>query len=253
MKTGVLLLLFLFSAMACRKKDDIPDPCTGKTMNTARFAAFETVGDTLFRADSVYRDNFVQFHALGSYDSVRWRIGSDPRNFTQSLFHLSFANTLGSLSVGFTAYAPANPICFPEDNGVYTGSASLTILEQVDRSLLTLSPLIGKYQGAFTDQPSDTFTIRIEYFDSTKYSPNAFGAKNFYWISNIPKGYYWPFSSQTFSNPELQHGKELNMGYKSFQFYGATCENGKGWLSNDTLFINYGSPGCRRKFIAKRI
>lgn len=249
---SLLISSAIFLIFSCERKHDL-NPCEGKTQPVAEFAIREMVGDTAFDADTIFRDNYVQFQSLGSYDSVKWRIGTDPRIFTKDNFTLSFANDLITVPVVFNGFKAPNTQCFPSDNGIYTGTKKLTVVEQVEKDILTLSPLIGRYQGSFADNPSDTFTVRIEYFDSVKYDVSTFGTQNFYWISNIPKGFYWPNSSQTWNNPELQHGKQLEMGYKSFTFDGATCENGNGWLSHDTLYINHGTIGCRRKFIGKRI
>ena len=248
--TTVFLLLF-----SCGKKQ-VEDPCKGKIQPVPEFAVKEIVGDTAFLADTVFRDNAVRFEALTQYQTVKWKIGSDPRDFTQPIFQLYFFNDIITIPVTFTGTNTPNKSCFPNDNGVYTGVKQLTTVEQFDKSLITLSPLIGKYKGYFENNPADTFTVRIEYFDSSKYDPSITGLKNFYWISNIPKGYKDSTSSNALEYPELSNGLSIEMGYKcfAFGFSNTDCISGRGWLSRDTLYINYGGPTqCKKKFIGKRI
>jgi len=241
--------------LSCTDKH-VEDPCQGKVQPVAEFTMKEIVGDTAFVADTVFNDNEVQFEALTQYQTVKWKVGNDPRDFTQPKFHLYFLNDLITISITFTGKNEPNKMCFPNDNGVYSGVKQLTTVEQFDKSILTLSPLIGRYKGYFTNNPSDTFTVRIEYFDSSKYDPSITGLKNFYWISNIPKGYKDSTSSNALEYPELSNGLPIEMGYKCFEFgiSNADCVSGRGWLSHDTLHVNYGGPAqCKKKFIGKRI
>jgi len=242
-----IVVLFVFS---CKKHTE--EPCAGKTQPVAEFRMSEVVGDTTFTADTIFRDNFVDFESLTNYQWQKWNIGNDPREFTQSNFNLTFINVLETITVNFTAYKNPDAICFPLDNGIYRGQKQFTVVEQFEKPILTLSPLLGRYHGYFTDNPADTFTVRVEYFDSTKYDVGLTGLKNFYWISNIPKGFN-NTSTPAFVYPELRNGLGPEMGYKSFVFDYNTCISGKGWLTNDTLMINYGNDFCgRKKFIGKR-
>lgn len=247
------LLLFISS---CKKKHEA-NPCEGLTQPKAEFAFKEILTDTAFYADTIFRDNYVNFVASKPYQSVLWKIGSDPRDFTSADFNLSFINFLGTLNVNFTGKATPNTQCFPADNGVYAGMKQLTVVEQFEKPILTLSPMIGRYRGAFTDKPSDTFTVRIEYFDSTKYDVSLTGAKNFYWISNIPKGFRDTTSEKARQYPELSYGQYPEMGYKSLQFgIGSNIQSGRGFanLINDSLKIYYYNQLTGRKmFIGKRI
>ena len=241
--------------LSCTDKH-VENPCRDKVQPIAEFAIKEIVGDTAFVADTVFRDNAVQFEALTQYQTVKWKIGNDPRDFSQPKFQLYFFNDLTTIPITFTGTNQPNKMCFPNDNGVYSGVKQLTTVEQFDKSTLTLSPLVGRYRGYFTNNPSDTFTARIEYFDSSKYDPSITGLKNFYWISNIPKGYKDSTSSAALEYPELSYGLPIEMGYKCFEFgWSATnCNSGNGWLSHDTLYVNYGSSiQCKKKFIGKRI
>lgn len=246
--------LLVLSA-SCRK-NNTANPCKDALPPKASFVTKEIVGDTSFIADTVFLDNFVEFAATQRYDSVKWKIGSDPRTFTQSSFSLGFPISPSTLTVNFAAWRLPAGSCFANDSGKYNATQPLTFAEQFDRATLTVSPLRGSYRGAFTDNPSDIFTVQVLYLDSAKYSPSITGARNFYWLNNIPNGYVDNTSAPAMAYPELRFGHRLEMGYKSFVFgaSGSSCVQGKGWLSHDTLYINYGNTVCGRKqFIGKRL
>ena len=235
--------------ISCKKNQD--NQCESIKRPNGSFIIKELVGDTSFVADTVFRDNYVQFQSIDNYDGVLWKIGTDPRNWTSTDFSLSFYNSLGTIPITFKGSKAPNNICFPNDNGTYTSTKTLTVVEQLEKPNIILSPLIGKYRGYFTDNPSDTFTTRIEYFDSLKYDGAVTGSKNFYWLSNMPNGY---ISNLGWSYPELKNGQPIDMGYKCFQFGGSSdIIQGKGWLSHDSLYINYGNNLVgRKKFIGKK-
>ncbi|HET9058047.1 MAG TPA: hypothetical protein VFN30_14475 [Chitinophagaceae bacterium] len=247
-----LIILLLISG-SCKRNCD--NPCGGKVQPKAEFRIMETLSDTAFEADTIFRDNYVRFKALIQYDSVLWKLGYDPRNFIQQDFSLSFYTALGTVPITFKGYKQPTTNCFPADTGVYMATRNITLVEQVQKPILTLSPLIGRYQGSFTNNPTDTFTVRIEYFDSTKYDVMLTGNKNFYWVSNFPKGFVGTTTAAVVY-PELNQGCDIEMGYKCFQFGNGTELNGwsRGWLKNDTLTIlNSGNTIPPRKFIGKRL
>lgn len=252
---ALIIIFFLLSVSlsllntSCKKKHE--NPCAAVTQPSGKFVTKELIGDTAFTADTIFRDNYVQFHASDNYESVIWKLGSDPRDWTNPEFSLSLINALGTIPITFKGRKTPNTVCFPNDNGTYSSSKNLTIVEQVEKPYVTISPLAGKYKGYFTDNPTDTFTTRLDYFDSTKYEVAVTGSKNFYWLSNMPKGYV---SSLGWSYPELKNGQPVEMGYKCFVFgSGSSIVQGRGWLSNDTIYINYGSDLVgRKKFIGKK-
>jgi hypothetical protein len=261
MKIHVPILLYsgiLLTGLGACRKPKMVDPCEGLTvMPVANFAIKEVLSDTAFYSDTIFRDNGAEFVALDQYETVSWKVGNDTRNFTQSSFSLRFPNFLGSMNVKFTGTKKPNTLCFPADNGIYDGTKSLTVVEQVEKPNVTLSPLIGNYQGAYTDSPQDTFTVRIEYFDSLKYESQTTGSKNFYYVSNFPKGYTDSTSSYARAYPELRNGMFTEMGYKSLCFGHAAVINqgrAKGFLATkDSLKIYlYQAPASRRIFLGKR-
>ncbi len=251
-----MLIVTALFFMACDKNQG-ENKCNGAVQHKASFVIMEVLSDTSFEADTVFRDNFVGFKATAPYSSVSWQLGTDPRIRTLPSFDLSFYGTLGTVPITFSGNKQADTICFPRDNGVYSATRNVTLVEQVDKSVITLSPLRGKYFGAFTDMPTDTFTIRIDYFDSLKYNTGITGSKNFYWLSNFPKGFQGT-STPAVVYPELNYGRDIEMGYKCF-IAGSNGEMplGKirGVLSKkyDSLIITTGSVQFPyRKFIGIR-
>lgn len=250
----IIILSIAFAAFRCKKDKN---PCFGLTSPKADFAIQEVFIDTSFTSDTVFRNNTISFTALRPYNSVLWKVGTDPRDFTSPSFTLFFPNFLGTFDVRFRGTGNPNPLCFPGDSGIYVGTKSITILEQFDKAILTKSPLIGNYRGAFNTQPIDSFTVRIEYFDSAKYDIATMGTKNFYWISNFPKGYVDSTSEPARQYPELRNGMRPSMGYKSIVFGFADnilTGRGKGVLLGDTLKVFYHHINTGRKvFTGKRI
>ena len=226
--------------------------CSSISKPDGKFVIKEVLGDTSFIADTIYRNNYVQFMALDNYESVNWNLGSDPRIWTNQNFSLSLINALGNIPINFIGRRNPNINCFPQDSGNYMSSQKITMVEQIEKPILKISPLVGKYKGVFSNNLLDTFTIRIEYFDSLKYDIGVTGSKNFYWISNIPKSYT---STLGWNYPELLNGQPIQMGYKCFRFgSNSNVIQGKGWLNNENIYISYGNDLVGRKtFVGKKL
>ena len=255
LKLTVSVFLLTNLLLACKKNGN-GDACHDAFPPVAGFVILETFSDTAFIADTVFRQNRVTFKTTRPYDTVTWKIGNNPNVFTTPKVELDLGNSLGTINVDFAAKATPNPACFPDDRGIYIGKKDLTIVEQYDPTKLTISPMVGRYKGAYKEIPTDTFTVTINYFDSAKYNPSFTGTKNFYWISNIPKGYQDLTSLQSQYYPELRMGMRPIMGYKCLHF-GDLGDGKKGEghveLKHDTLFIYYSNALTgRNTFIGKR-
>ena len=164
--------------MAC-KKNDINSGCEEAFPAVAGFSIKEKVGNSYFIADTVFRQNSIVFETTQPYDSISWKIGNDPRTFDTSILKFNFNGILGTIDIILNAKAVPNQRCFSGDNRVYSGKKSLTIVEEFDKSSLTISPMVGRYKGGFIEIPNDTFSVTINYFDSSKYNPSFTGTKNF--------------------------------------------------------------------------
>jgi hypothetical protein len=252
----VCLSIFLvYVAGCCKTSVEAPD-CSGYIKPIGNFKFLEVLNDTAFEAaDTIFLDNYVNFKADdANLSSYNWVVGNDPRVRQVRQFTLSFVNKFGSFNVNYSGTAVPNFACNPTDSGRYTKSKTLTIVEQVKKPFVTISPLVGKYRGYFLDAPAEVFTVRMEYFDSAKYNTADVGSKNFYWFSNMPNGYV-NHTNAGLTYPECSNGQRPDMVYKCFTFGSQdNIVHGKAWLVNDTLNINYGGPIVgRRKWIGKRL
>ena len=231
---------------ACDGGDPISpqDPCIGEVKKTAKFGTFEVWNDTLFRTDTLYTNRFVVFKALEEYDEVSWQVGTDTRTFDQETFQLYFFDDESNKDIylGFKGidHSP-DTTCFPEDDGIYEGESLFRLVEKDARTgVHTVSPLVGHYQVAPVDDPLDTFTVRLEFFDSAKYNSSYTGSKNFYYFSNFPNGYIDSTSDKQAAYPELAYGKTAAMGYRSFNSsVPPTGLELVGWLgeNRDSLYL----------------
>ena len=156
--SGALLLLTL---SACHDKEkeriEAPNPCLSQALPVLAFDFVDRLG--LTTPDTAIL-GVVTFAGPGApYTSYEWRVGNDPRVFTQKSFGLGFntANLYGTVPVRLIARRPPNLACFAKDDGVDTLTKSLTIVPYA----LATSPILGRFRGANLDAPADTFTVRI--------------------------------------------------------------------------------------------
>jgi hypothetical protein len=256
----LLLVLGLAILFSC-KPTEIIDPCKDALPTEAKFETYEILNDTMYLADTIFTTNTVKFKAIGQYDTTSFTLSGDPRSFNASEFNLPFGGFVGNVNVTFNAKKAPNTTCFPGDVGVYTKSKTIRLTHPVDKSKLTISPMVGKYKGSYDIAPTDSFIVSIDYFDSSKYPVGTFGSKNFYWISNFPKGFRSTWTILVLGDyPELTFGyRPDNLGYKSFAHGHYNYSNfglvmGNINKTNDTLtIVNRGGGVPNRKFIGKRI
>jgi hypothetical protein len=245
-----LILQISLLLLSCKKNIDMQ--CDSTVVPKADFSSYEILGDTAFIADTIYRNNYVRLKANANYSINEWSIDTNPITWTGNNVSFNFSGSLGDILIKFKGVTQVTNPCNTLDSSIFFNTRKITILEQSDRSILTISPLVGKYKGSFNDIPLDSFIVKIEYFDSTKYDVGVTGSRNFYWISNIPNGYT---SLLGWAYPELKNGQPVEMGYKCFRFGSSSnAIQGRGWLNNDTLQINYGNDlNGRKKFKGKKI
>ena len=135
-----------------------PSPCTGQSANPLSFRIQEQTGSRFFDTDTTY-PRTVAFRAPRTYVAFQWTIGNDPTVFKDSVFTLEFNQAVGTIPVRLIARRALNTACFPHDDGVDTLTKVLTIVP-----LDPTAPrpaLLGKFNGATTDAPADTFTVRV--------------------------------------------------------------------------------------------
>ena len=179
--SGAVLLLTLG---ACHDKDKPevprPNPCIGQTLPVLAFDFIERIGNTT--PDTAVLGD-VTFAGPGApYTSWEWRVGDDPRSFTQQRFSLFFGNPnrYYTYPVRLIARRPPNVACFPKDDGVDTLTKMLTLVPYG----LSSSPLVGRFRGANLDAPADTFTVRFTAEPDRRYNDPS-GPRVVY-LNNLP-------------------------------------------------------------------
>src|SRR3954471_22068411 len=102
----ILPFALMLLSSNCRKKHDVD--CGGQILLSGQFYIKEIIGDTAFVADTAFRNNYIQFQAKDKYESVEWKLGTDPRSWADSSFSLSFITALGQIPITFTGHQTPN-------------------------------------------------------------------------------------------------------------------------------------------------
>jgi hypothetical protein len=252
----LLILIYFLGIAGCRKKPIPYNPCQTGVKPKPVVCVQAMLSDSVYASDTLFNNNRAVFSTPETYDQYYWNIGSDPRTFTSQDFSLIFAKYTGSVLVKFRGQKAPNTLCFPGDDGMYEDTQRVVLVSQFTPPI-TISPLRGKYKGAFDDTRYDSIEFSIDYYDSVKYNNVYTGSQQFYWLNGFPKGFY-NTSTTAYVYPELRNGMDMEIGYRSFEagykYSIATYGRIKGWLVNDdTLIIltKYQSESYRR-FVALR-
>ena len=186
MKQIILMLiigLLGFSMIGCHGcKEPVVDPCEGVEEVTADFKMeFSLYGPIegqwfsreyrWFESDT-FLPGHIRFTAEGVYDSVKWKVGLDPRVFTAKQFSLDFYDFSGSFDMRMIGYRKPNNGCFPDDDGIDTIFKPLVVVPYSE------SKVFGHYDGCFLSEPDSSFQLFIDYNSSFRMHINEF-----------PKGY----------------------------------------------------------------
>jgi len=96
-----------------------------------------------------------------------WKIGHDPRVFTDTTFFLVFENISGWVNFSLTVYNDkADTTCYPGDSGVITVQKSFYFkpyFAQTHEDIVAQYPIFGTYLGYPEGRPQDTSRITIAY------------------------------------------------------------------------------------------
>ncbi|MFY7787891.1 MAG: hypothetical protein ACOVQA_08465, partial [Thermoflexibacteraceae bacterium] len=180
----------------------------------------------------------VRFTAIGKYDSVKWKIGTDARWFRTLSVALEFDDP-ETIKVTLIGYRKPNKACFPTDDGVDTVSRNLVILSYDKYE----SRIKGIYRGYVVGKEQDIFDVAIDSITpriGTEEYRNFPWAPPRYFVSNLPKGVE---KSPTFRYA-ISDGR---IGGNSFilkqREYVSDCQGRMmfGWLSPDSkqLTVDY--------------
>ncbi len=267
------LLLIAFSITACKKcsDDNVGTPCDGVPLG---FKADMEFGQSVSTASNlnpfflpfdtllIDEGTSVVFRAKGDYDSVKWRVGEDPRTFIAEQFSLSFNRQPYRVPIEMVGYRKA---------ASFGGCVTAQKVDTVRRVFTKLgydthsSPLIGIYLGAMEDTPTDTFRVQIR---DTIVDPRV---PIKYYLRNFPKGCSIDVFGR-FTNIIDIHTAYRSFGFGRWHTYrtgdGENCSdvntnlsNGIGRLDydNKTLVMEYVEKNFatnitrNRRFIGKRV
>lgn len=116
------------------------------------------------------------FAPVQKFDSVVWKVGTDPREFKMDTLQIVFSDT-GTVNVTLVGYRKPDLKCNPLDNGVDTVSKVFKIYKSQDKFLEQFQ---GKYEGNEVGEPNRKRIIELQtYFDQ-------WGDVNGVWIKNFP-------------------------------------------------------------------
>ena len=229
-KIGIPALALLGSALlvaGCHHdRPAEPNPCQAVKANPLTFRFLESYGTPT--PDTAYVKQDITFDGPGApYTSYEWRIGTDPRSFTQRKFSLYFPeSSTGSVAVQLIARRPLNSACFPKDDGVDTLTQVLTLVQRAQYR----APVYGKFLGSNSDAPRDTFTIRV-LNGQDPYNPGSPIPYDF--MRNLGRGCQSPYFTVGLT------WRGLNFSYGRND-YSCLTEAGLGYLTTrDSIVVKY--------------
>ncbi len=162
MKNCLYFLICLLVLAGCQGNE--PDPCAAlparldftmskRYIDHSIFYSPRAEIDTLV-ADSIFLawDQII-FTAPEGYRHYEWQVGYDDRTWDTRTFALTFSAPIEDLPIRLIVRDPIHAKCQP-----YADTLT-RLLNVVDRMT---SPLVGRYQGALTESPADTFTVEID-------------------------------------------------------------------------------------------
>lgn len=137
------------------------DPCTLPASAKYYFTVANEVDTRYFSSDTIFAGGLmgtVRLLAPPVYRSVVWQVGSDPRTYTANPFKLNFPTAVGTVRIRLVGTRPVDA-CRPGDRGVDTLTQLLTVVPFNYRH--PHAAVEGRFAGATTAAPLDTFTVRI--------------------------------------------------------------------------------------------
>lgn len=180
---ALLLPLFLLYA-GCKKPEcqDIEnpacenyDPCYSAFETNAEFIVSDWTRpgdiplpfrDTIPLVTSIRVDFRVADRNMSRYE---WKIGDDPRVFTDTMFFLIFENVSGWVNFSLTTYNDkADSTCFTGDIGKKTLNKAYYFKRytaSTDEEYIAPYPIFGTYLGANEGSPQDTFRVTIHWIN----------------------------------------------------------------------------------------
>jgi hypothetical protein len=217
------------------------DPCYGVSPVSASFKILETIELNRgfwkdYETDTVI-GGYVKFVADLDGAEYKWTIGAE--TYQTKSVTLWFANVADRTTIPITLIVKKQPDtkCNPNDDGADTLTKRMYIRKTCKLFSFTE---IYRFQGSYTDNPQDTFTMSF-YWDTLKQRNN---------IDNLIRG------RQT-------QGTDGFKGYRQYAFdadLGVVYCSGRAFIKpNDSIEVNYrysiniGDPYVSKTFLGKKI
>lgn len=144
------------------------DPCFGLSGTSADFDMISCINcnysDSLMRKADTIMGGLVYFEAQESLDTYTWKVGSDPRIFTEKRFRLRFSDFKGPINIQLVGTKRINPNCFPDDDGIDTVNKILYVTGGLPDSLI---PITGVFEGYDESEPDSIYQIEHRISDIT--------------------------------------------------------------------------------------
>jgi hypothetical protein len=273
-----LLAIAFFSSCKDDPKPTPVNPCEGKTSFKADFDICESTEDSLYVTDTIA--NFeVWIRTNGTYDSVKIRVGDDPKVFTSNKFKLEFNDSeIGqTLPVKMIGFRKKTNDCFVGEKTVDSLTKNFTVV--CSRNWVCANaypsveyPFVGKFKGFNLDEPTKEFIVTI-----VNFGPNPRLSSSIPWdvqIYNLPSG-CGGTRANNFCGDGLVTGQGLwalpgiNIGFRSFRTLNVPdnvgevntcCSNIRMWgyvnpsdRNTITIWHRKYDKTNPRKFVGKRI
>jgi hypothetical protein len=143
------------------------DPCAGSQEVKADFKIenrvgpspaeayyLESEGSACFPLDN-YGTGIIRLTALQDSLEYKWIIGSDTIYNQEYSFLFGEEFCGGTYPLTLIVSGQPDTACFPNDNGLDTLTKMIHIVEGFD------NPIYGKYKVAWSDQPNDSFEVKL--------------------------------------------------------------------------------------------
>jgi hypothetical protein len=224
-----LIALILLVGLGC-KDDPTPTPvnlCDRRTPFKADFDICESTEDSLYVTDTIA--NFeVWIRTNGTYDSVKIKVGDDPKVFTAATFKLNLNDSeIGqTIPVKMIGFKKKDSNCFAGEKTVDSLTKSFVVIcsrnwDCAQNNSWLEYPFVGKFKGFNSDEPNKEFVVTIVNFGPFTGS----GVQSIPWniqVYNLPNG-CGGFRDDNFCGDGITTNQKMwalsgkNAGYRSFR------------------------------------
>lgn len=220
--TPEILVAQTIEGCQLRNNSDLEFPLDSTTQ-ASTFSLFKLSNETIYRPI----DLSFSLKQKGTLNSVRWKIGNEPNERTNQSPTLTFSAPVGTINLqAIVSWVPSATFVSRTD----------TVRGQID--IIATPALVGSFQGANTDNLSDTFTVRISDVPDIVTG----GGSQIWGIKNLFKNFPVTLSAQPFTKgfglcaAPFPYPQRYNVGGK---FYSQPFALGILSPNNDSITIKY--------------